>query len=70
MEEGKAAVGTVTEPKESRGPSDRDLVLFGGAAALLCVLGVVSYWVADFRTVVCSQVGALIGAATMYMRGK
>lgn len=49
---------------------DKDLILFSGAAVFLLGLAVVSYYVADFRTVVCSQVGALIGAATMYMRGK
>lgn len=60
----------VTIPEPLRSPSDKDLVLFAGAAGMLCVLGIVSYWVVDFRAVVTAQVGALIGAATMYMRGK
>jgi hypothetical protein len=58
------------EPITPRTLCDNDLYLFGGMAALLVAVSVLSYWIADLRAVAALQVGNLIGAGTMYLRGK
>lgn len=46
-----------------------DLYLFSGGAALLCVFGLLSIWAPEFRAVAATQLGVLIGAAAMKMKG-
>lgn len=59
---------TATQPTPSLGGND--LILFGGMAAMLVIVGIIGYWVEPFRGVVANGVSALIGAGTMYLRGK
>lgn len=66
----------MAEERPGPGPTNHqplcrnDLILFGGMAAMLILVGVVSYWIEPFRGVVANGVSALIGAGTMYLRGK
>lgn len=46
-----------------------DLKLFGGAAILVALFAISSFWITDFRAVAAAQFGALIGAAAMKMKG-
>ncbi|MEN6445577.1 MAG: hypothetical protein ABFC98_05975 [Candidatus Cloacimonas sp.] len=46
------------------------LILFGGAAILLIATGMISYWIPEFRQIVISNVGVLVGAVVMYLKGK
>jgi hypothetical protein len=57
-------------PANHRPLSNNDLILFGGMALMLVIVGVIGYWVEPFRGVVANGVSALIGAGTMYLRGK
>jgi hypothetical protein len=47
-----------------------DLKLFGGAAGVMIILGVISIWVPDFRAVVATNISTLIGAVAMYLKAK
>ena len=47
-----------------------DLIIFGGAAVMLVVFGVMSLWIQALQPVVATNVATLIGAAAMYLKGK
>lgn len=60
----------VPVPANHRPLCKEDLILFGGMATLLLITAVISYWITEFRPLIILQVGNLIGAGTMYLRGK
>ena len=47
--------------------TSENLKMFGGAALLIALFGIASYWIEEFRMVAATQFGALIGAAAMKM---
>ena len=55
----------------SPGPFDLsdDLKLFTGAAFLVALFAVLSYWIPAFQSVAAAQFGAVVGAAAMKMKG-
>ena len=46
-----------------------DLKIFAGAAFLVALFAIASYWIPSFQSVAAAQFGAIVGAAAMKMKG-